>query len=170
MKKTITLLLFVISSLTYSQDIKLKKGEILVDDKAWLNYEGCGGFSASCSMMMMTDKQEIVYMKLITVPGAEPITNYNKTGELTYIEVKFLGLKSSIELNNVSFKKVINIIYNSKCINEDGTFDEDKVLRLVEKYGTPFSDRLRSTTNTNNTIIIKEEPARGSGVNINIGR
>ena len=169
MKKTITILIFLISALAFSQDIKLKKGEILVDDKAWLNYDGCGGFSRSCSLMMTSDKQEVVYMKFVNIPGAEPITNYNKTGDLTYIEVKFLGLNSSIELKE-SFKKAITIIYNSKCINEDGTFDEDKVLRLVEKYGTPFSDRLKNTTNNNNnTIIIKEEP-RGSGVNINIRR
>ncbi len=169
MKKTITILFVLISAFAFSQDIKLKKGEILVDDKVWLNYDGCGGFSGSCSLMMVSDKQEIIYMKFIRIPGAEPITNYNKTGELTYIEVKFLGLNASIELKE-SFKKAISIIYNSKCINEDGTFDDDKVLRLVEKYGTPFSSRLKSTNNTNNTIIIKEEPARGSGVNINIGR
>ena len=171
MKKTITILFFLISTFAFSQDIKLKKGEILVDDKAWLNYDGCGGFSGSCSMMMISDKQEIVYMKFVKIPGGEPITTYNKTGELTYIEVKFLGLNRFIELKE-SFKKAITIIYNSKCINEDGTFDEDKVSRLIEKYGTPFSDRLRSTTNNNttNTVIIKEEPSRGSGVNINIGR
>jgi hypothetical protein len=171
MKKTITVLFFLVSVFTFSQEIKLKKGEILVDDKVWLNYEGCGGFSASCSLMMVSDKQEIIYMKFIRIEGAEPITSYNKTGELTYIEIKFLGLNKFIELDG-SFKKAVNIIYNSKCINEDGTFDEDKVLRLIEKYGTPFSDRLRSNNNNNNnnnTVIIKEEP-RGSGVNINIGR
>lgn len=120
--------------------------------------------------MFSSNKEEIIYMNFVKIPGVEPITNYNKTGDLTYIEVKFLGINRSIELD-VTFKKAISIIYNSKCINADGTFDEDKVQRLIEKYGTPFSDRLNKTTTTTNTntIIIKEEPKR-SGVNINIGR
>ena len=158
----------MVSFLGFSQDIKLKKGEVLVDDTTWLNYDGCGGFSQSCSLMMTSNKEEVIYMNLVIVPGVEPITNYNKTGDLKYIEVKFLGLNKTIELD-LTFKKAISIIYNSKCLNADGTFDEEKVERLVEKYGTPFSDRLNKTTNNTNTIIIKEEPRR-SGVNINIGR
>lgn len=168
MKNIFLVLLLIVSFLGFSQDIKLKKGEVLVDDKAWLNYDGCGGFSQSCGLMTTSNKEEVIYMNLVIVPGVEPITNYNKTGDLKYIEVKFLGLNKIIELD-LTFKKAISIIYNSKCVNADGTFDEEKVERLVEKYGTPFSDRLNKTTNNTNTIIIKEEPRR-SGVNINIGR
>ena len=169
MKKIFMVFFLILTITSFSQDIKLKKGEVLVDEKVWLNYEGCGGFSSTCSLMISSNKEEIIYMNFIKIPGVEPITNYNKTGDLTYIDVKFLGLNRSIELD-VTFKKAISIIYNSKCVNEDGTFDDDKVQRLIEKYGTPFSDRLnKTTTNNNNTIIIKEEPKR-SGVNINIGR
>jgi hypothetical protein len=170
MKYILIIFLSSFSFLGFSQDIKLKKGEVLVDEKAWLNYDGCGGFSQNCSLMLASNKEEVIYMNLVIVPGVEPITNYNKNGELKYIEVKFLGLNRTIELD-MTFKKAIGILYNSKCINEDGTFDEDKVQRLIEKYGTPFSDRLNKTTTNNNTntVIIKEEPRR-SGVNINIGR
>lgn len=165
MKKVVFIFAVLFPFLGFSQDIKLKKGEVLVDEKAWLNYDGCGGFSQNCSLMLASNKEEVIYMNLVIVPGVEPITNYNKNGELKYIEVKFLGLNRTIELDT-SFKKAIGILYNSKCINEDGTFNEEKVNRIVEKYGTPFSDRLsgRST----NTVIIREEPR--SGVNINIGR
>lgn len=168
MRKSITILFLFISLFTFSQEIKLKKGEILVDEKAWLNYDGCGGFSNNCSLILTSNKEEIIYMKFVKIPGVEPITNYNKTGDLTYVEIKFLGLNASIELKE-TFKKAISIIYNSKCINEDGSFDEDKVMRLVEKYGTSFSDRLNNSKTINNTVIIKEEPRR-SGVNINLGR
>ena len=169
MKKIFTVFFLILTLKSFSQDIKLKKGEVLVDEKVWLNYDGCGGFSNTCSLMISSNKEEIIYMNFVKIPGVEPITNYNKTGDLTYIDVKFLGLNRSIELD-VTFKKAISIIFNAKCINEDGTFDDDKVQRLIEKYGTPFSDRLnKTTTNNNNTIIIKEEPKR-SGVNINIGR
>ena len=169
MKKIIFGLLILFSIFGISQDIKLKKGDVLVDEKVWLNYDGCGGFSNSCSLMVLSSKEEIVYMKFVKIPGVEPITNYNKTGDLTYIEVKFLGLNKSIELKE-GFKKAINMIYNSKCINDDGTFDEEKVQRIIEKYGTPFSDRLNRSNNTNTIIIKEEEEPRRSGININIGR
>ena len=169
MKKIIFGLLILFSIFGFSQDIKLKKGDVLVDEKVWLNYDGCGGFSNSCSLMVLSSKEEIVYMKFVKIPGVEPITNYNKTGDLTYIEVKFLGLNKSIELKE-SFKKAISMIYNSKCINDDGTFDEEKVQRIIEKYGTPFSDRLNRSNNTNTIIIKEEEEPRRSGININIGR
>jgi hypothetical protein len=168
MRNFFTTVFLGLSILSFSQEIKLKKGDVLVDEKVWLNYDGCGGFSNSCSLMLTSNKEEIIYMEFVKIPGVEPITNYNKTGDLTYIEVKFLGLNKSIELD-LTFKKAISIIYNSKCINEDGTFDEDKVQRIIEKYGTPFSDRLNRSNNTN-TIIIKEEEPRRSGININIGR
>ncbi len=168
MKNIILFFVLFISIFSFSQEIKLKKGEVFVDDKTWLNYDGCGGFSQNCSLMLTSNKEEIIYMNFVKVPGVEPITNFNKTGDLTYIEVKFLGLNKSIELDQ-TFKKAINIIYNSKCLNEDGTFDEDKVQRLIEKYGTPFSERINKSTTNNNTIIIKEEPRR-SGININLGR
>jgi hypothetical protein len=170
MKKSIFVLVLFCSVWGFSQDIKLKKGDIVIDEKSWLNYDGCGGFSESCSLMISSTKEEVIYMKFVKVSGVEPITNYNKTGDLTYIEIKFLGLNRSIELD-MTFKKAIGIIYNSKCISDDGTFDDDKVQRLIEKYGTPFSDRLNKTTTNNNTntVIIKEEPRR-SGLNINIGR
>lgn len=169
MKKIITILVVFVSCLSFSQEIKLKKGEVLVDNQVWLNYEGCGGFSESCSLTLSSTKEEVIYMKYFDVPGVEPITNYNKTGSLSYIEIKFLGLNKSIELEDITFKKAVSIVYNAKCINADGTFDEEKVQRLFEKYGTPCSARLNKTTNNTNTIIIKEEPRR-SGVNINIGR
>ncbi len=170
MRKIYVVLFSLLCFISYSQDIKLKKGEILVDEIVWLKYDGCGGFSNTCSLQVLADNEEVIYMNFVRVPGAEPITNYNKTGDLVYVDIKFLGLNASIEIKD-TFKKIIGILYNSKCINEDGTLNEDKVLRLVEKFGTPFSDRLNQTqNNTNtNTIIIKDEPRR-PGVNINIGR
>lgn len=170
MKRFPVILFSLVCFLSSAQDIKLKKGDILVDGTSWLHYDGCGAFSSTCSLQLLSDKEEVIYMNFVRVAGVEPISNYNKTGDLTYVDVKFLGLNATIEIKD-TFKKVIEIIYNSKCINEDGTLNEEKVLRLTEKFGTPFSDRLRPTQNTTNTntIIIRDEPRR-SGVNINIGR
>ena len=158
MKNLFTLIALITVVCGFSQEVKLKKGEVLVDERSWLKYDGCGGFNSNCSLMISSNKEEIIYMNLVKIPGVEPITNFNRTGELRYIVVKFLGLNSAIELENLSFKKIIEIIYNSKCVNADGSFDEEKVQRLVQKYGSPFSIRLNKmnqNNNSSNTIIIK---------------
>jgi hypothetical protein len=79
-----------------------------------------------------------------------------------------LGFNKLFEIQKMQ-KGIIQLLFNSKVVNEKGELDEEKAATLVEKYGTEFSDRLNRSTNSSQTIIIKEEP-RKSGVNINIGR
>ncbi|WP_396195651.1 hypothetical protein [Flavobacterium sp.] len=150
-----------------AQEVKIKKDQVFVDEQHWLNSDGCGMFGSSCSLSNLSG-DEIIYMKYVELKGVEPITNYNKTGNVSYSEIKFLGLNVSIELQE-SYKKIIKILYAAKVVNPDGTLDEEKVQKLVEKYGSAFSARYNKSTN--NTIIINnnQEPQR-SGVNINLGR
>jgi hypothetical protein len=168
MKKIITFLILISSVFGFSQKIKLKKGDVLVDDVVWLKYQDCGSFDSTCSLMGK-DGEEIIFFKWINVPGVEPVTQYNKDGSLRYVEIIFVGQKKKIELQKTQ-KDCIEMIYNSKLVNEDGTLNQDKVDRLVEKYGAAFSDRLNKSNNPS-TIIINnnQEPVR-SGININIGR
>lgn len=168
MKKIITFLILINSVFGFSQKIKLKKGDVLVDDIVWLKYQDCGSFDSTCSLIGK-DGEEIIFFKWINVPGVEPVTQYNKDGSLRYVEIIFVGQKKKIELQKTQ-KDCIEMIYNSKLVNEDGTLNQDKVERLVEKYGTVFYDRLNKSNNPS-TIIINnnQEPVR-SGININIGR
>ncbi len=168
MKRIITFLILISSVFGFSQKIKLKKGDVLVDEVVWLKYQDCGSFDSTCSLMGK-DGEEIIFFKWINVPGVEPVTQYNKDGSLRYVEIIFVGQKKKIELQKTQ-KDCIEMIYNSKLVKEDGTLNQDKVERLVEKYGTAFSDRLNKSNNPS-TIIINnnQEPVR-SGININIGR
>lgn len=167
MKNIITLLFLGISLIGFSQKIKLKKGDLLVDEVVWLKYRDCGTFDSSCSLLGK-DGEEIVFFKWMNIDGAEPKTASNPKGVLHYVEIVFVGQKMKIELQKTQ-KDCIEILYNSKVVNQDGTLNPEKVDRLVEKYGTPFSDRLNRSSN--NTIIINnnQQPQR-SGVNINLGR
>ncbi len=169
MKTKFVILFFAISFFGFSQKIKLKKGDVLVDEVVWLKYQDCGSFDSTCSLLGK-DGEEIIFFKWINVPGVEPITQYNKDGSLRYVEIVFVGQKKKIELQKTQ-KDCIEMIYNSKLVNEDGTLNAEKVDRLVEKFGTPFSERLNKSSNNQSTIIINnnQEPVR-SGININIGR
>jgi len=79
----------------------------------------------------------------------------------------FLGEDKKYEIGKRTQKNIISDIYKGNVVNEDGSLNSERVKRLVEKYGTPYSDRLNASTNT---VIIKEESSNsGSGINIKIG-
>lgn len=161
--KNIFLILLFSSFYGFSQDIKLKKGIVTVDDVKWLKYEGCGGWNQVCTVYNL-NSDEIIYMKLLEVPG---------TADDKYWKVNFLGLNMSVDLDfsegfGLINSKLLKKFYEAKVINEDGTLNEERVKRMVEKYGTPFTDK----ANTSSTTIIinnNDQTPKKSGVNINIG-
>jgi hypothetical protein len=122
----------------YAQKVKFKKGDVLVDNVAWLKYDGCGTFDSTCSLMDFNG-EELMFVKVVVVEGVNPPTKLNRQGDLTYKQITFLGLDRKIELQE-SDKKVIEILYKAKIL-AGGKLDPDRVDILVEKYGTPFSDR-----------------------------
>ena len=122
----------------YAQKVKFNKGDVLVDNVAWLKYDGCGTFDSTCSLMDFNG-EELMFMNVVVVEGVNPPTKLNRQGDLTYKQITFLGLDRKIELQ-VSDKKVIEILYKAKIL-AGGKLDPDRVDILVEKYGTPFSDR-----------------------------
>jgi len=149
-----------------AQKVKLKKGEVLIDKVAWLTYVDCGTFDAVCSLYNKNE-EEIIFLKTIYINGAEPVTASNPNGKLVYVEVIFLGEDKKYEIGKRTQKNIISDIYKGNVVNEDGSLNSERVKRLVEKYGTPYSDRLNASTNT---VIIKEESSNsGSGINIKIG-
>jgi hypothetical protein len=166
MKKLFFILTLFASLFSFSQEVKLKKGEVLIDGVVWMKYQDCGAFDITCSLLNLNN-EELIFFKFNNIEGAVPMTSSNTKGNLGFVEVKFLGFNKSFEIQKTQ-KNIIELLFNAKVIDSDGTLNQEKAAILVEKYGTEFSDRLNRKENTN-TIIIKEEP-RKSGVNINIGR
>lgn len=165
MKKLIFILTLFVSFFGISQEIKLKKGEVLVDGAVWMKYQDCGAFDRTCSLLNLNN-EELIFFKFINIEGVVPMTSSNPKGNLAYVEVKFLGFNKSFEIQKTQ-KNIIELLFNSKVIDSDGVLNQEKAAILVEKYGNEFSVRLNKKENTN-TIIIKEEP-RKPGININIG-
>ncbi len=161
------LIIFVVYTQSFSQEIDIEKNVILVDGKEWMLHEGCKGLHNSCTLSSK-DNEEMIYIKYVVIEGELPYTQSNPKGNLSYMEIKFLGTNKIIELDNNTRKSVVKIIYNSKIINEDFTINSEKLERLVEKYGSPFSDRMNKKSET---IIIKQETSEkdSKGVNIKIG-
>ena len=148
MKKILVLLFLSISFSGFSQKIKLKKGEVLVNKELWLKYENCGALSQFCSLLNL-EGEELIFVKFFSVEGGTRRTKANSKGTIHYQEIVFLGLDKTIEVQETQ-KSILKLLYNGKVINEDGSLDKENVSRMVEKYGTPFSDRL----DAKHTIII----------------
>ena len=134
MKRIILILLFC-SFYGFSQDIKLKKGIVTVDNVNWLKYDGCGGWDQVCTVYNLNG-EEIIYMKLLSKPD---------TVDQKYWKVNFLGINKSVDLDfsegfGLINGKLLKKFYDAKVVNEDGTLNEERVQRMVEKYGTPFTD------------------------------
>ncbi|MBE9575630.1 hypothetical protein [Flavobacterium proteolyticum] len=163
MKRIILILLFC-SFYGFSQDIKLKKGIVTVDNVNWLKYDGCGGWDQVCTVYNLSG-EEIIYMKLLSKPD---------TADQKYWKVNFLGVNKSVDLDfsegfGLINGKLLKKFYDAKVVNEDGTLNEERVQRMVEKYGTPFTDKANASSTT---IIINnnnDQTPKRSGVNINIG-
>ena len=162
MKRFFTVLVLFISFLGFSQKVKLKKEEVLVDKVLWLKYKEENSFDYS---IINLKGDEIIYIKYVKRGPSSMV--FSKEGKPNYYVISFLGLNKKIEIRNF-VEDIMTTIYNSKVVNEDGMLNEGKVNILVEKIGTQFSNE--NNANSNQTIIIKEEPSRGSGVNINIAR
>lgn len=167
MRRILLIAMLVVSAIGMSQKVKLKKGDVLVDDTVWLKYTECGTFDSTCSLVNASG-DEIIFFKTIRLKGVEPITSSNKDGSLTYYEISFLGLNKKIEMKDFQ-KEIMRLIYVGKAVNADGTLNPERVDRIVEKYGTPFSDQYNRSGSDTQTVIIKDE-TRKPGVQVNIGR
>ncbi|MBC8883696.1 hypothetical protein H9X57_10945 [Flavobacterium piscinae] len=55
-------------------------------------------------------------------------------------------MKKSFEIQETN-KNIIEILYKSKIFNSEGDLDEEKVDRLVQKYGSDFSPRFKNYGN-----------------------
>ncbi|MEN9489383.1 MAG: hypothetical protein RL494_1648 [Bacteroidota bacterium] len=146
MKKIFLGLLLMISFLGFSQKIKLKKGNVLIDDIVWLKYDGCGGWGKICSISNLKG-DEIIYMNLLSQPYS---------ADSYYWKVKFLGTNQTIELEyslETLNERLLKKFYDSKVVNDDGTLNAERVQRMVEKYDNSFSSK--ENLNTTQTIIIK---------------
>ena len=165
MRKSVTILFLGISLFGFSQKVKLKKGDILIDEKPWMKYDGCKTFDDPCSVLNLSG-EELIFIKYVDILQEDRISEF----DVNYSEVKFLGTNTFVEFEGKANKEILELIYKSKLIDESGQLNEENVQRFIEKYGRPISKRLNRPKNNTNTVIIKEEPSRGSGININIGR
>jgi hypothetical protein len=154
MKKSFSILFLCFSILTFSQDIKFKKGIVYIDDQECLKYEAEGNNVSFQNL----DGDDIISIQYLRPDG---------TQESLYTKVIFLEYQQELTSKNYIYTKkaLVERLLKSKAL-ENCTLNEEKLQSFILKYDEKVEERLNR--NATNTIIIKEEP-RKSGININIG-
>nr|WP_321228103.1 hypothetical protein [uncultured Psychroserpens sp.] len=131
----ITIVLLITSFNLQAQNVKLKKGKVVIDNNEIMKYEKTrGGNDLS---IYDFDGNELIFVK----------REVNSNPEKSYAIVNFLNYDLSFETKSqlYSFKKLIKELFKSKVITEDGLIDEKKAKIFVKKYDENI---------TNRTIII----------------
>lgn len=156
MKKVLLLLLLLISISVFSQDVNFKKGIVYVDGRE------CMKFDSDANNVTFQDMNgdDIMILKYLRPDGSQ-----------SSLYSKVIFIESHQELTSKSYifskKLLVEKLLKSNAL-QNCALNEEKVRTFVMKFDEKIEDRV--IVNPTNTIIIKEEPSRGSGVNINIGR
>ncbi|RYF98763.1 MAG: hypothetical protein EOO02_18265 [Chitinophagaceae bacterium] len=121
----------MLPSTVFSQDVKVKKDEVLLDGKAFLNYE----------------KLTIVEYSIKDVTGNEFLSLQIKespTTHASYLVLYFTEAKRRIESTSIDrisgmgsktmIEKLITWLLKDKVLNADGTINPEKLEVFSEKY------------------------------------
>ena len=138
MKKVFTILIMLISLVSFCQKVKLKKDKVIIDDIEVYNYEKEGN---SITFSSLSDV-EFISVLSTTYQEKNP-AHYNTNNPQAYrypallnkevATVKFL--KSGRELSSdMSDKEIIKAVFKSKLVNENGQIDEEKLNIFINKY------------------------------------
>ncbi|EDP96443.1 hypothetical protein U8527_10040 [Kordia algicida OT-1] len=130
MKKTlIIVLLALVSTVSYAQKVKFKKGKIVIDGKNIFSYER-KEFGTKFTIFSLDGEDELVYME------------HDINGTNTYFDddiKKLVFLDSEIKFHSYSlagysWKKLIKLLYKNKVFNDNGEIDIKKLRKFMLKY------------------------------------
>ncbi|AWM13776.1 hypothetical protein NHF50_07735 [Flavobacterium sp. NRK F10] len=135
MKKVLILLLLSFSVLSFSQKVKFKKGNVLIDGVEVYKYENEG---STMTLSTLGGEEFVSFLSTSyevpnparSQPGGH---NYPATLKKYVVTVRFL--ESGKELfTDLSSKEIAKAINKSELVSEDGSIDEEKLDKFINKY------------------------------------
>lgn len=129
-------ILFISSS--FAQKITIKDDVAIVDGDPYLHYER-RNMNNEASVRGWNADNEEMYIMFRDYIDPSRVSNSNPEGKVRWVEFNFVGLGKICEVESRTHKGLVKIIYDNKVF-KDGTLDPDAVDRIVQKYGTSYSD------------------------------
>ncbi len=136
MKQIFYSIAFLISTVTtFSQEIKLKDGKVLIDGKEILSYERQNWGDMEIHFYNLETKDEVLYMK----------KNSNETRtyyEDDFTQIRFLTYGKLLETKiDKPWKKFVEWLFQNKVFDNTGKFNEEKVDLLIKNYDEKITAR-----------------------------
>ena len=130
---TIALLISTVTS--FSQEIKLKSGKVLLDGKEILSYERQDWGDMEIHFYSLETKDEVLYMK----------KNSNETPkyyEDDFTQIRFLLFGKLLETKiDKPQKKLVEWLFQNKVLDNTGHFNEEKVDLFIKNYDEKITAR-----------------------------
>lgn len=135
MKKVLVLLLLSFSVLSFSQKVKFKKGNVIIDDVEIYKYDSEG----SSTTLSTKEGEEFVSILSTFYEVPNPARNhpgghnYPATIKKFVYTVRFLDSGKEF-YTDLGDKGVAKAIYKAELFGEDGKLDEEKIDKFINKY------------------------------------
>lgn len=139
MKKIITLTLLLVSITTYTQKVKFKKGNILVDGINWCKYEKVG--TNNKEIYTSLKGEEYLSVSFLSCGKGEDYVEYQ--------EIHFFNTEIERFEVRLGYKDLIRNLIKEKVL-EDGIFNLENAKKFKNKHQEFASDQCVRR----NTIII----------------
>ena len=133
--KLLLLLLLSISYSAFSQNVKLKKNKLILDDKEIMNYE-LKNYSHEIHLYNLNTNDEEIFIFY-----HDNETRENRGDD--YLKIFFIKSNKKLEvaLPFDSWKQRVKFLIENNVIDKDGNLIEDKIDLFVLKYNEDISKR-----------------------------
>ncbi len=122
------LVLLLLSNVSFSQKVKIKKNIVYVNGKKYVKTSDRGINTDSYSLYTIDDEKEIIF--ILDVP---PQTEGKIRYPYYHYLVKFIGTDKEVRFGQNRIKVLIKELYKSKVITDEG-IDKSKMIVFIEKY------------------------------------
>ena len=125
------------------QKVKIKNEVATVDGTEYLSIV-TKALMSQISMFELESTSEVIFAQFFDYSDPSEVSSGNPQGKVRWIEIKFVTLDLTCEISSRGLKALIKELYvNDIFVN--GLLNEEGVKKMVQKYGTSFSDNRPAT-------------------------
>lgn len=128
-------MLLVLTQTSFGQNVKFKKGKVLVDGKEILTVEK-QFFGPETTFYSLESEDEVLYLKL---EDGGTVHYHDDDYMILFFSGEDVKLESSRLVRTA--KKIIQILIKEKVLNGNGEIDSEKLKKFTKKYDENITNR-----------------------------
>lgn len=137
MKYTLLIAFLFVGMIGFSQKVKIKDGVAMVDGVPYISYTKLNmGNDASIAELYQPEQ---IYASFQGYKDPNEISKSNPEGRVRWIEINFLDLKIKCEVQSMTNKGLVKLLYRNKVF-VDGKLNAENAKRFCQKFGMRYSE------------------------------